>query len=72
VLARPASETQRAELTRLYESELAHYRAHPQEAQDLATNPLGPLPEGLTAAEGAAWTVVGNVLLNLDGVLTRN
>jgi hypothetical protein len=72
VLARPASETQRAELTRLYESELAHYQAHPQEAQDLATNPLGPLPEGLTAPEGAAWTVVGNVLLNLDGVLTRN
>jgi hypothetical protein len=26
----------------------------------------------LTAPEGAAWTVVGNVLLNLDGVLTRN
>jgi hypothetical protein len=72
VLARPASDTQVAELTRLYESELAHYQAHSQEAQDLATNPLGPLPEGLSAAEGAAWTVVGNVLLNLDGVLTRN
>ena len=72
VLARPASETQVAELIRLYESELAHYQAHSQEALDLATNPLGPLPEGVTAAEGAAWTVVGNVLLNLDGVLTRN
>ena len=72
VLARPASDTQVTELTQLYESELAHYQAHSQEAQDLATNPLGPLPEGLSAAEGAAWTVVGNVLLNLDGVLTRN
>jgi len=38
----------------------------------LATNPLGPLPEGLAAPEAAAWSVVGNVLLNLDGVLTRN
>jgi hypothetical protein len=72
VLARPASETQVTELTRLFESELAHYTAHPQEAQDLATNPLGPLPDGLAAPEAAAWTVVGNVLLNLDGVLTRN
>ena len=31
----------------------------------------GPVPAGLGAAEAAAWTVVGNVLLNLDGVLTK-
>jgi predicted RNase H-like HicB family nuclease len=29
------------------------------------------LPEGVDAAEAAAWSVVANVLLNLDGVLTR-
>jgi hypothetical protein len=38
----------------------------------LATEPLGPLPAGADAAEAAAWTSVANVLLNLDGVLTRN
>jgi hypothetical protein len=33
--------------------------------------PLGALPAGAEAAEFAAWTVVANVLLNLDGVLTK-
>ena len=37
----------------------------------LATDPLGPLPPGMEAAELAAWTAVANVLLNLDGVLTK-
>jgi hypothetical protein len=32
--------------------------------------PLGSLPAGLDPAEMAAWTVVSNVLLNMDGVLT--
>jgi hypothetical protein len=27
--------------------------------------------EGMDAAEQAAWTVVANVLLSLDGVLTK-
>jgi hypothetical protein len=55
----------------LYEKERAHYRADPEAAKKLATDPLGPLPEGMDAAEQAAWTVVANVLLNLDGVLTK-
>ncbi|MCY2963574.1 MAG: DUF1553 domain-containing protein [Planctomycetota bacterium] len=71
-LARPAQPAQIEKLVALYESELAHYQAHAAEALDLATNPLGPLPEGTAAGEMAAWTVVGNVLLNLDGVLTKN
>ena len=37
----------------------------------LATEPLGPLPPGMEPAELAAWTTVANVLLNLDGVLTK-
>jgi hypothetical protein len=40
-------------------------------ATKLATDPLGPLPAGMDAAEAAAWTVVANVLLNLDGVLVK-
>ena len=35
------------------------------------TEPLGPLPPGMDAGELAAWTVVANVLLNMDGVLTK-
>ena len=37
----------------------------------MATDPLGPLPAGCDASELAAWTVVANVILNLDGVLTK-
>jgi len=38
----------------------------------LATDPLGPLPQGWDAAELAALTSVSNVILNLDEFLTRN
>ena len=61
-----------AALKQLFESELAHYGKDEKDALKLATKPLGDLPEGVTAAEAAAWTVVANVLLNLDGVLTRS
>ena len=61
-----------AALVKRYESEVAGYRTREKEALSLATEPLGPLPAGSPAAEAAAWTVVANVLLNLDGVLTRN
>lgn len=70
-LARPANPEQAQRLLALYQNELEHYRAHPDAAKALATEPLGPLPEGWDAAETAAWTSVANVLLNLDGVLAR-
>jgi hypothetical protein len=70
-LVRPPSEAQVEAIVKLYESELAHYRADPTAAIKLATEPLGALPDGLDAAEAAAWTVVANVLLNLDGVLMK-
>ena len=40
-------------------------------AISLAADPLGPLPPGMEPADLAAWTTVANVLLNLDGVLTK-
>jgi len=55
----------------LYEQELAHYRADAESAKKMATEPIGALTEGADAAEAAAWTVVANVLLNLDGFLTK-
>jgi hypothetical protein len=71
VLVRPEQEEQVRALRALYESELAHYRDQEEDARKLATEPLGSLPETVAPAEAAAWTVVGNVLLNLDGVLTK-
>jgi hypothetical protein len=70
-LVHPPQEEQVATLVSLYDQELTRYRRDPDAAMKLATDPLGPLPSGMDAAEQAAWTVIANVLLNLDGVLTK-
>lgn len=59
-------------LVALYASEFAHYTGNPDDALKMATDPLGPLPDGAGAPELAAWTVVANVVLNLDEALTKN
>ena len=71
VLARPVADAQVAALVRLFEQERDAYGARAAEAAKLGTVPLGPLPDGLAPADAAAWTTVANVLLNLDGVLTK-
>jgi hypothetical protein len=70
-LVRTPELEQVAKLLELYRSELEHYRHAPSEALKLATDPVGPLPPGMPAEELAAWTVVANVVLNLDAVLTK-
>ena len=37
----------------------------------MATKPIGAAPEGVDVAELAAWTLVGNVLLNMDETLMK-
>lgn len=71
VLVHPPADEQVAAVVQLYETELHTYRDRAAEATRLATEPLGPLPPELSPAEAAAWTTVGNVLLNLDGVLSK-
>jgi hypothetical protein len=70
-LSRPPEDGELARLVRLYEQSLARLRSHPDQARKLATDPIGPPPEGRDVAELAAWTVVGNVLLNLDETLMK-
>ena len=70
-LGRPAEPAQVAVLKSLFEAERARYAGDQPSALAMATEPLGPLPAGLDPAEMAAWTSVANVLLNLDGVLTK-
>jgi hypothetical protein len=65
-LGRPPRDEQVRQLVELYEAELAHYRQDETAARKLATEPAGA-----DVAELAAWTVAANVLLNLDGVLTK-
>ncbi len=71
-LVRPPRAEELERLVALYQSELDHYRAHPEAAKQLVGKTLGPPPAGLDAAELAAWTVVGNVVFNLDEALTKD
>jgi hypothetical protein len=70
-LARPPRPEQVEELEALLLDERRHYQADLSAARKLASGPDGKLPADLDTADLAAWTVVANVLLNLDGVLTR-
>jgi hypothetical protein len=58
-------------LVGLYTKTLERFQADPAKAKDVATKPLGELPKEMDVAELAAWTMVGNVLLNLDEVLMK-
>ena len=70
-LCRPPRSEQVRQVMKLFESEREHYRKDSKAATAMATDPLGPLPPSIDAAEVAAWTVVANVLLNLDAVLMK-
>ncbi|MBT4012520.1 MAG: DUF1553 domain-containing protein [Planctomycetaceae bacterium] len=71
VLARPPYEAERKRIIALYERVAKQYADDPRSAQDIATVPIGPLTEGVDMISAAAWTVVGNVLLNLDETLAK-
>jgi len=64
-----SKETKR--LVALYEQELAQFKLDPSAAQKMATGDLGKPPAGVNVEELAAWTVVANVLLNLDETITK-
>ncbi len=62
------------ELIALFHDQKAFYEAHPDKAEQMAEDPLNPLPEDLNehTAHMAALTVVANVLLNLDALMMKN
>ncbi len=70
-LGREPSARELKGLVALFTDALAEYTQEPDAAALMATEPLGPLPEGMDAAELASWTVVGNVLLNLDEIFLK-
>ncbi len=71
VLSRPPTEAESRRLEALYQSARSSLADDPGRAVALATKPLGPLPTGMDPLDAAAWTVVGNVLLNLDETLAK-
>jgi len=68
VLARPPTPAEVDRLVRLHDDASAAYRDRAADARAMATDPLGAVPSDLAGdlADLAAWTVVANVMLNLD------
>jgi mono/diheme cytochrome c family protein len=70
-LSREPSEREVERLSRLYDDAFSRFAGDPDKAKKMATDPLGPAKDGSNLADLAAWTVVANVLLNLDETLMR-
>ncbi|TWU26611.1 Planctomycete cytochrome C [Novipirellula galeiformis] len=63
-----------AEITRirqLLDDALQAFSADPVAANQMATDPIGEAPQGANVVQLAAWTVIGNVMLNLDEMLMK-
>ena len=58
-------------LTELSEAVAEKFEDQKKDAEQMATVPIGPLPENGNAVEFATWTVVGNVILNLDEMFMK-
>ncbi len=70
-LIRPPTDAEVSRLVKLYDDAKAKFAKDAAKAAQLATNPLGPLPKGAEVADAAAWTVVANVIMNLDEMLMK-
>ncbi len=70
-VARPPSEGELKQLVTFFNEARTVYAADPMQAKQLATDAVAPMPTGVELADLAAWTTLGNVLLNLDETLMR-
>ncbi len=68
--ARTPTAAERELLLKLYGESLVKYRKDAAAATAMVKNG-GAAPKGVDPAELAAWTVVANVLLNLDETITK-
>lgn len=70
-LIRPPHADESLRLVGLFEKVRADLAKNAKDAEALATDPLGPLPPGMNAVDLAAYTVVANVILNLDETFVK-
>jgi len=70
-VSRPPTDAEVKRLLALYEEAKSEFAKDAAKAKQMAESPLGPAPEGADVADLAAWTVVSNVLLNLDELLMK-
>ncbi len=70
-VARGPNDVELAALIKLYNVSLEKYKKDAASAKALAVGTLPEPPKDMDLAELAAWTVVANVLLNLDETITK-
>ncbi len=69
--ARTPTEHELSVLSRVHAEQLAHYKANPAEAEKLLGIGAAPKATDLDPADHAAMTMMSNLLLNLDEVITK-
>jgi hypothetical protein len=70
-LSRPPHDQELHRLVGLYYEAGAGFAKEPDKAKQLTANPAQPLPTGADVVDLASWTVVANVLLNLDEMFLK-
>jgi hypothetical protein len=71
VLARPASEEEVKRVSKLLEETRPLFEKDKARATKMAAEPIGPVPATIELTDAATWTVVCNILLNLDETLMK-
>ena len=69
---RPPQPDEVANMVSLYEAQRAHYQKESEAADKLLAVGEFPHDPKLDRAQLAAWTIVANMILNLDEVVTKN
>jgi hypothetical protein len=69
-VARQPKAAELERLVALYQQQLDYFNAHATEAERVVKGQIKPVMQCSTA-EMAAWTLVANVLLNLDETVTK-
>ena len=72
VTARPPNGSESAILSETLAAERSHYKSEAKAAQKAISVGEAPVPGDVPASDLAAYTMVANLLLNLDEVVTKN
>lgn len=70
-LARNPSDQELSRMVNAYETEMKHFLEHRADANQLVHVGASPPPTNVDPVELAAWTIIGQVLLNLDETITK-
>ncbi len=70
-LSRSPSQAEVNRLVQLHDQAHSRFASAPEQAQKMATEPLGPLPDKMDPVDAASWTVVSNIVLNLDELFMK-